>query len=537
MNARERIERIFKRDMELYGSAKWATQEHLNARHYGEDKALFLGYGQNEYRNKRRYQIRHSPKKHITSIAPTRGGKALSICIPVALEHQGGLVVTDVKSGEIAQITAKYRRDVLGHKVIIIDPWDEVCSSLGFEKAQLNVLDWIDTDNENYIDDAFLIADAPIADNGVKDPFWNEEARALIYGLIVYVCTTSCVLFPTQEKSKDMVQVRRLLNLPPQQFKELVEGKFEKDEDGNTHLVAPGMLQSAIEPVRAAAARILNKSSKEFSSVMSTAQSNLHFLESPAIQKALSKSTFSPADLQRGDVDIYIVMPAERNFTHNRFIRLLISIFITSVIRFDKKTKLPVYFLLEEMPVLGRMDIIEIAFSLMAGFGMTLHIICQDLTQLSGIYANTWQTFLSNSGAIQFFATFDPMTADYVSRLCGVGTVESVSETSAEMRAKLLSDPNYANSNDQAKDRPLITPDEVITMHPAVQILILSYADPVICFKTVYFLDSRYRDKNGNPIYSCHPDYADKEQPKAIDFTNPNIDIGKVIDDVLHGGG
>lgn len=535
IQAPNRPPRIYSRDTQLHGSAKWATREHLKARHYGENGALFLGYAQNEHKSAKRFQIRANPVRHALTVAPTRSGKLLTTCMPICLEHKGGLVVTDVKSGEIALIAALYRRDVLGHKVIIIDPWDEVCSNLGIAASHFNVLDWIDPEDENYIDDAFLIAGTIVTNNGATDPFWSEEAIALIYGLIILVCTTSLILLPTEKKSRDLPQVRRLLNLPPQEFFELVEGKFEKDKNGKPILISPGMAQSRNEHVRSAAARIMNKSSKEFSGVMSTAQSNMHFLESSAVQRALSKSDFSMSELESSKVDIFIVMPAERIITHNRFMRLMISIIITSVIRFKKKPSPPIYFLLEEMPCLGRMEVIETAFSLLAGFGLILHVICQDFSQLAAIYPR-WQTFIANSGVIQVFATRDLFTVEYVSKLCGVGTVESVSEASSEIRAGLITAPNYFSREDSVHARNLITLDEIMTMHPSVQLLILSHADPVICFKSVYFLDKRYRQKDGKPLFGIHPNYAHLPIPPAINFSNPQIDIGGVIDNVINGG-
>ena len=79
--------------------------------------------------------------------------------------------------------------------------------------------------------------------------------------------------------------------------------------------------------------------------------------------------------------------------------------------------------------------------------------------------------------------------------LCGVTTIESLSEASAQKRAELFSDPSYLSREDSLITRKLITPDEVRAMHPAAQILILAHAHPVACFKTLYFLDRRYRGK------------------------------------------
>ncbi|WP_241086682.1 type IV secretory system conjugative DNA transfer family protein [Candidatus Vondammii sp. HM_W22] len=528
--------RIYSRDPNLHGSSRLADKIHLKNRGLDEFGNIFLGYGMAEHKKGRSFAITTNTQKHLLTVAPTRSGKLLTASLPRCMEHQGSIFAIDVKDGELSLITARYRKHVLGHKVVIIDPWDIACSHLGIIPSRFNVLDWLDPESEDFVEDATLIADSLITTHGSKDPFWNDEARALIMGLVMYVAATPSVLIPTQEKSRDLAQVRRLLNLPANRFKEMVDGAFEEDEEGSIRLVHAGMAQSRSEPVRAAAARIMSKASKEFSGVISTAQQNTHFLESPRIQKSLSESDFSFDELENGKIDIFIVLPAGRLFTYNRFLRMLISIAITAVTRFKTKPNPPVYFLLEEAAALGRLEVIETAFGLMAGYGMQLHLIVQDFNQLVSLYSERWQTFVANSGVIQIFGTRDLMTAEYISRLCGITTMESLSESSAAFRAGLLSDPNYLSRDDALTSRSLITPDEIMTMHPAAQILILSNAHPVACFKTVYFLDKRYRDKNGKPLFDIHPHYADRLLASPVNFMRSGFDIGGALAQVFDGG-
>lgn len=528
--------RIYSRDHELHGSARWANREYLQQRHYGESGKIFLGYSFPEHSKARSYAITSSTQRHLLTVAPTRSGKLLTASMPRCLEHRGSLVALDVKDGELSLIAARYRRDYLGHKVVILDPWDEACSHLGMVPARINVLDWLDPMNEDFVEDSMLLANALVSDRGGKEPFWTDEARALIMGLILYVAATSLVLIPTIKKSRDLAQVRRLLNLSGKEFSAMIGGKFEKDEDGNIELIHPGMAQSRNEHVRAAASRIQNKAERELSSVISTAQQNTHFLESPRIQRSLESSDFSFAELEQGKIDIFIVLPAGRLNTYNRYLRLLISVAITAITRFKTKPDPPVYFLIEEAAALGRLETIETAYGLMAGYGMQLHMIVQDLNQLASTYERRWQTFLANSGVIQVFGTNDLMTAEYISKLCGITTIESLSTRSAELRAGLFVDPQYLSREDGLVSRNLVTPDEVTTMHPASQILILSHAHPVACFKTAYFLDQRYRKKNGQPIFDIHPHYADRKLSAPVNFTRPRVDVGSYLERVFEGG-
>ncbi len=537
MRSHEQIApRIYSRDPMVHGSAQWADIKHLQAKNYVANGKIFLGYGVPERSKGWKYAITSNTQRHLVTVAPTRSGKLLTACMPRCLDHQGSLFALDVKDGELSLISARYRRDVLGRKVVLVDPWDCASSKLGMAPARINPLDWLDPENDDFIEDALLIADTIVTSSGGSDSFWSDEARALITGLILYVAATPPSLFPTEEKSRDLAQVRRLLNLTKYEFNALIAGKFVEDEGGNYHLVHPGMAQSSNHHVRAASGRILSKADKELSGVISTAQQNTHFLESPRIQKSLSHSDFKFEELQDGVIDIYIVLPAGRLTTYNRFLRMLISIGITAITRFKSKPNPPVYFLIEEAAALGRLEVIEVAYGLMAGFGMQLHMIVQDLNQLASIYEQRWQTFIANSGVIQIFGTQDLMTAEYVSRLCGMTTIESLSEKSAELRASLLSDPQHFSRDDALISRSLITPNEVITMHPSAQILILSHAHPVVCYKTAYFLDKRYRFYNGEPFFDIHPHYAHQPLADPVDFLRPSTNVSRVLSNVFDGG-
>jgi type IV secretion system protein VirD4 len=49
----------------------------------------------------------------------------------------------------------------------------------------------------------------------------------------------------------------------------------------------------------------------------------------------------------------------------------------------------------------------------MAGFGMQLWGIVQDCPSLERIYEKGWETFIGNSGVLQYFGSRDHKTADY----------------------------------------------------------------------------------------------------------------------------
>jgi type IV secretion system protein VirD4 len=195
-----------------------------------------------------------------------------------------------------------------------------------------------------------------------------------------------------------------------------------------------------------------------------------------------------------------------------------------------------VLFMLDEMAAIGRLDPLLNAFGLLAGSGMQLHPIFQDFTQIHRTYGESWQTFIANAAVIQAFGTRDHFTADMVSKLCGLGTVESLSVDTALARAAMLADPDYFTRQDHQVARPLITPGEMMTLHPTVQVLLLANAWPAPAYKVPYFLDARYRNVDSTPQFDLPPRYAKRSLPRAVEFDWPGLDLFKTLNPFLNVG-
>ncbi len=248
---------------------------------------------------------------------------------------------------------------------------------------------------------------------------------------------------------------------------------------------------------------------------MSTANGNTHFLDSPSLRSCLEKSTFDFANLKSDDnpITVYLVIPADRLETHGRWLRLIVSIAIDAMSRTEGKPKTPALFLLDEFAALGRLVTIERAFGLMAGFGMRIWAIVQDLSQPQDLYKNRWQTFIANAGILQVFGTSDLNTAEYISRTLGQTTIEQISQGTADKRNGGMfsaGNPNYRNMNDRTFGRALMTPDEIMKMPLHDQLILPSGTNPIYCEKRPYWDNARYYGYDENwdygPLYTQHPD-------------------------------
>ncbi|PTS74740.1 hypothetical protein DBR17_16670 [Sphingomonas sp. HMWF008] len=206
--------------------------------------------------------------------------------------------------------------------------------------------------------------------------------------------------------------------------------------------------------------------------------------------------TFAPPRESRLWV-LTLVLPSDRLNAFNRWLRLLIQQAITVNARdVEIKPDKPVLFLLDEMPALGRLTMVEQAYGLMAGFGIQLWGIVQDCTQLKTIYGDGWETFIGNSGMIQYFGSRDRTTADYFQALCGVTTVWNLSTAVARAFGS-SSGPGGHSSNSSTThtetsavaQRQLAYADELMRLHRGKQLILIENLNPIIGHKVRWFED------------------------------------------------
>lgn len=397
-----------KRDI-TFGSAQWATGAYIEEHQLTGQTGLRLGEFVTD--DNAPLPLHYDGNRHLLTVAPTRSGKGVSSIIPNLLTYEGSALVIDPK-GENAMITAARRGagdaengiEGLGQDIFVLDPW----GITGIESASFNPLDWLQADDPDVNENARMLADAIITERGGgADPFWSEESKSLLMGIMLHVA-----LSRSEAEHRHLGRVRDILVMGTTAFKAVME-----DMAGSDNPI-----------ISSTAMRTSSKDAKLRNNVMASVQSHTHFLDSPRIRKNLEKSDFKFEDLKTEKQTVYLVLPADRLESFGAWLRLMVQQAITMNARnIHIKPEKPILFLLDEMPALGKLAAVEQAYGLMAGFGIQLWGIVQDFSQLENVYGEGWETFLGNAGVIQYFGSRDLKTADYFSKLCGVATVEKKS--------------------------------------------------------------------------------------------------------------
>jgi len=421
-----------------------------------------------------------SDDRHIITVAGSRAGKGVSAIIPNLIEYPGSILVIDPK-GENARHTASRRgrgsknvRKGLGQDVFVLDPF----GVSGQPAARYNPLSVIDTNLETAVDDAALLAEALVILEEGPGRHFSLGARNALRGIILQVCSEE------PPEKRNLVRVRELLTLDAEGFKILIEIMQANQACGGV--------------IRRMANSLANKSDNERSGILSTAIEQTDFIDSPPIARCLSGSDFELADLKRKPTTIYLCLPAGRMATHNRWLRIVINQALEAMEREPARPTNPVLFIMDEFAVLDYLASIEKAAGQIAGFGVRLWPILQDLSQLKAIYKDRWETFLGNAGLLQFFGNNDLFTLDHLSHRLGKSSIVHVSrgELSSAQKAG-----GFTGETEQLQVMELMTGEEIarfFSRQTNAQVLIWPGSDPIAIDRV------RYHD---------HPYFAGKFDP------------------------
>jgi type IV secretion system protein VirD4 len=442
---------------ETHGSARFATNKEV-APLTRADSGLLIGRD-----GKTGKLLRYDGPAHLLTMAPTRTGKGVGTIIPNLLTADRSVICIDPK-GENAKIAGRARQQF--GPVHVLDPF----SVTGMTSAAFNPLAMLDPDSLDVAEDASTLADALVFDEPgmAGEAHWNEEAKALIAGIILYVaCHNS-------HADRTLEMVRYCLTAAPEMFLTML-----KNMQASTQ--ARGLIARA-------ANRHLGKSDREAAGVLSAAQRHTHFLDSPRIVDVTARSDFRFADLKHRNATVFLVLPPDRLSTYSRWLRLLVAQSLTDMARDPAKPAAPVLYLLDEFAALGHLAPVERAMGLMAGYGVQLWPILQDVHQLRATYGQRAGTFLSNAGVLQVFGVNDHDSARLVSDLLGQETV--VFQT---MSRALDSDRSGISYGEQHTARPLLTPDEVRNLPSHAELLFLAGQRPIVAGKLAYYADPEFK--------------------------------------------
>ena len=328
----------------VYGKVDWASKSELKRMKAG------LELGINSYTDR---PVRVQVEGNLVTIAPPRSGKTGGFIIPnLAFPEpnawSGPAVVVDPKGD--AYRAVRRRRTAMGKTIRCLDPLNHVGGA-----DRWNPLARVDPNDVLYLQSmahALLPQTAHQTDAGV---YFRSRAVDLIVGAL------QCC---GDDEHADPVRAARLLSNNDELLKVL-----EKKQHS-----------SAV-----AAREILTMDDRSRDGIISTVRQATQWLLDERLQAIVRDPTFQLSELASGDVDLFIVLPADdRKKIIAPYIRWLLADLFTSI-RQNRPAERIIAFI-DEAHVLGRFDAVLDGVGELPGHGISLWTVWQSRFQMVETY-------------------------------------------------------------------------------------------------------------------------------------------------------
>lgn len=341
--------------------------------------------------------ILHTGGGHLMTIAPTGAGKGVSCIIPSLLRFPGPVIVVDPK-GENYAVTAARRR-ALGQRVVVLDPMGITGAPEG---GSLNPLDLVDADDAQSIDDSAALAallSGGLEKNDPSNVFWYQRGDQLLTAVMQFVAVSR------PPEHRNLFEVRRILNLPTEDFLKLARTEMARCPDSD---------------VQQTAGMVSNPAEETVGSILAMSQNSVGFLRGELLHESTATSSFELADITAGEpLSIFIVIPPDKLESHRNLLRVWIGALMSALMRRRAPVPHPTLLVLDEAAQLGPLDQLRQAVTLMRGYGLQTWSFWQDVSQLRNLYPRDWETMYNNCRVHQAFGFTTLKSAEATCDLLG----------------------------------------------------------------------------------------------------------------------
>jgi len=374
----------------MFGSAQWASTRDLARLSIGLEMGIDPDSGR---------PIRVRVEGNLLTIAPPRTGKTNGFIIPNLVfpgpgAWAGPAVVIDPKGD--AFLAVRRRREAIGKTVRCIDPL-----GLAGGMDRWNPLSRTDPTDVLYLQSMALALLPPAEQRNETSAYFRSRAVDLLVAAIVATI---------RNNRSDPVSAARLLMDQP------------------AFLAA---LEDRTDQASIAARNILTMEERARENIVSTAEQATQWLRDERMQTAVQDHTFELADLRSGEVDLFIVLPAdERKEMLAPYVRWLLADLFTTV-RQQKPSERIIVFI-DEAFVLGRYDAILKGTGELPGYGISLWTFWQSRHQIIETYGSAGaETFIGTAEVVNLFnlSAAQPDEMEHWSK--AIGTYTGVRVTSA----------------------------------------------------------------------------------------------------------
>jgi type IV secretion system protein VirD4 len=418
----------------------------------------------------RKTVLKDKDEGHVCAIAPTRSGKGVGVVIPTLLTWTDSVVVMDIK-GENFPLTAG-RRQQLGNVVLKFDPTaPDSCCFNPLDEVPVGTADeWGESDNI-----ATSLLD-PRGRGAAMDSHWDRQGVGWLGAVLCHLLHV--------EKDKTLRGLAHLIaGLGDREDSGIIQTiKRIRDTDHTQFGPHPDVAREM--------QMMLDKSPNERSGIISTVQGFLKIYRDPRIAAATSRSDFRISQLMNHErpVSLYLVIPVKDMDRLQPLLRLVLNQILKGLTPRMNGAKPPrkLLLMLDELCVLGHMELLSKMLPFISGYGIRACLIAQNLKQIEQAYGRdqavveTCETLLALTPNRDDFST-----AKFLSDLTGDATV---------VERHRSWNTSGRSSSEQKTRRALMTPGEVLELTPARALIFKRGIKPILADQFVYYRHRKYAD-------------------------------------------
>ncbi len=427
------ISSLFTRQ-KLHGEARWARIGEVRKGQMLAPAGVVLGKFKGNV-------MRFGGSEHVMLEAPTRAGKGVGIIIPNLLDWLGSVVTLDIKQ-ENYDNTAGYRKEVLGHQVLLFNPLDPQGHTVRWNPlSYINRRDPVEVINELQKIAAMLYPD-PLT----GEKFWAEGARTAFLGITAYIAATvddgeDALPFTLGEVYRQFAAGNA-----QKRFSKIIAQRAAAGKPLSTACV------SAIQDYT-------GSSANTFSGLRQSVTSKINAWLNPYVDAATSESDFDLSVFRDRHISLYLSVSPDDLERIAPIYGLLFQQLIDRNVRerpSGDKHQVKVLLALDEFASLGKCSVLASAFSYVAGYGLRMLPAFQSLEQIQGVYGDKVAADIERNCAVRL-----------VLRPAGLSEAKKISEQlgSYTFKARSRSMGTWGGGGGSTsvseQRRPLMLPQEV----------------------------------------------------------------------------
>ena len=349
-----------------------------------------------------------------------------------------------------------------------------------------------------------LIKNTNASKSGGGDPFWEKAEIALLQAVFLYIFYELPVF---EHNFKTVFALLRLADVKEddENYKSEFDFLFEKLREENFNHIA--VKQYDIFKMA---------SGKTAKSILISAGVRLAPFGIEDVERLLMEDDLELHKLGDEKTALFVLIP-DSDTTFNfivamMYAQLFDSLYYQADFVSGGSLKYHVKFWLDEFANIGQIPEFDKLIATMRSRNISVSVILQNMTQLKGLYKDTWETIIGNCDTILFLGGQERSTLEWVNKGLGKQTIDT-RNTSQSRGKNSSSSISYASQG-----RDLMTIDEIAQMPDSNCILFIRGLRP--------FYSEKFKLEN-------HPNYKLLHEANSDHYFDSAMGVKKSTDDEM----